>query len=89
MNIYTLKAMRHDRLGPIAKHTVVDMPEPWASKYVAMGAAEFYDTKVVRDTPLPLAGQVEQSSSLPADQVLQNKTSQPSGTGVKRKKKEA
>lgn len=87
MKIHALKDLRHDRLGRIQKGKIVDMPEQWARIYIQMGAAEAYQTKVIRETPLAGAGAALPSSSSPVDQASQPTTSSESDNGEKPKRK--
>ena len=87
MKIHTLKPIRHDRIGNIKAGQVVEMPEPWASRYIAMGAAESYQTKVIREVPLAGAGAELPSSSSPVAPVSPETTSSTSEDGEKPKRR--
>jgi hypothetical protein len=87
MKVAALKNFRHDRLGAVRKGAVVELPEPWASRYLAQGVVERYETKVVRETPLPEAGREQLSPALPADQALPLATSRESASGVRRSRR--
>ena len=86
MKIQALKDLRHDRLGRIPKGKIVDMPPPWDRYYINMGAAISYETKVIRETPLPVAGEEQPSSSLPVVQASQLTTSSESDSGAPKRR---
>lgn len=71
MKVHALKPLNHPRLGPVRKGQIVDIPEPWASRYLAMRAVERYETKVVRQGPSLAAGLRQPSSASPAAPVSQ------------------
>lgn len=48
---------------------VVEVPEKAALRYLQQGAVERYETKVIREVPLPDAGVAEPLSALPAGQA--------------------
>jgi hypothetical protein len=81
----TAKIIYDDKLGKLTKGQEVDMPTHKAEFYLQRGDVEFYQTKVIRDRPLPIAG--EQSFVAPVAQALPVKTSSESGSGVKKKGK--
>jgi len=85
MKVCVLKPIRHDQLGALKPGAVRDMPEPWATKYLKMGAVERVETKL--PDPLAEAGEGSRSSALPADQASAPKTSPRSKRGAKRRKK--
>jgi hypothetical protein len=60
---------------------VVDIPDKIALRYLAHGAVERYETKVIRETPFAEAGAEEQSSASPADQASPETTAKPSAGG--------
>lgn len=68
--------------GPGAE---VDLPERVAERYLAQGAVERYDTKVIRDVPLPDAGTAEPLSALPVDPASTVPTAKPSVSGGKKR----
>jgi hypothetical protein len=68
--------------GPHGAGSVVDIPDRVALRYLEAGAVERYETKVVREAPLPDAG--GQSSVSPADQASPKPTAKPSEGGKKR-----
>lgn len=86
MRVVVLKPLHHDRLGSLRKGTVVDMDDRWAGRYLARGAVERYETKVVREAPLLDAGEVGQSFASPAAQVSRSEMSKPYARGGKRRK---
>jgi hypothetical protein len=86
MQVHLLKLMYHDRLGKIKAGRVVDLPEHQAKEWIKHGIAESYQTKVIRQDPLPHAGVVTQSSALPVEEVSTVTTSTPLKRGAKPKK---
>lgn len=82
------KVVFDDRLGRLTKGQTVEVPDHKALFYFSQGMAEPYQTKVMRDYPLEVAG--IQSSASPVDQVLTKQTLNSSESGEKktRKKKE-
>jgi hypothetical protein len=64
---------------------VADVPDKAALRYLAQGAVERYETKVIREVPLPDAGVAEPLSALPAGQASTETTANPS-EGGKRKR---
>lgn len=83
--IHMLKDFRHDRMGMLRRGATVDMPEPWATWCIKNGYAESYQTKVIRETPLPVAGVVQPLSASPAAQASAPTIASESGSGGKRK----
>lgn len=75
----TAREVLDDRYGRLKQGAVVDMPNAKALFYLKRGEAEMYDTKVVRERPLPVAGQPLSAS--PAAQVSPQTTAQPSVSG--------
>ena len=71
--------------GPRVAGDVVDLPEKVALRYLAQGAVERYETKVIREVPLPDAGVAEPLSVSPADQASTKPTANPSESGGKRR----
>lgn len=86
MQVVIKKEVRHDRLGVLRVGRVVEVPEPWASRWLAAGAAERYETKVLRENPLPVAGAAVPLSASPAGPASPEKTSKPSTAGEKPKR---
>lgn len=66
MKVSVLKPIFHGELGALKRGRVVEMPEPWATRYIRMGAVERIATAEKRSVPLAAAGVVEPSSALPA-----------------------
>lgn len=66
---------------------VVDLEDRIAARYLAQGAVERYETKVLREVPLLDAGAAEPSCASPADQASPETTRKPSRRGGKRKGK--
>jgi hypothetical protein len=66
-------------------NTEADLPDSIAREYLRSGAVELYETKVIRQDPLPGAGEITQSSASPAAQVSTKTTSKKSGSGGKKK----
>lgn len=83
------KTIHHDRLGALRPGTVVEMDDRTAMRYLQAGAVERYETKVVREVPLPDAGAAEPLSASPVGQASTEKTLKPSGRGGKRRKRGA
>ena len=81
MQVVILKTLFHDKLGTLNKGRVVDVPEPWASRWLKSGAVERYETKVVRENPLPIAGAAVPLSYSPAGQASTEPTLKPSKDG--------
>lgn len=67
--------------GPHGAGSVVELPEKIALRYLEAGAVERYETKVIREVPLPDAGAAEPSYASPAGQVSQSPTAKPSEDG--------
>ena len=63
-----------------------DIPDDVAKEYLRNGAVERYETKVIRQDPLPDAGAASLSSASPAGQALPLTTSKKSSTGGGKKK---
>lgn len=61
---------------------VVDIPDKIALRYLAQGAVERYETKVVRDAPFVGAGAEERSSASPAGQASTETTVSESDAGA-------
>lgn len=79
------KTLYHDTLGALRKGWSGEMDDKTALRYLAAGAVERYETKVIREVPFENAGEVEPSSVLPAAQVLPEKTPKVSKNGGKKK----
>jgi hypothetical protein len=88
MKVAVLKPLLHDKYGALKPGRVVDMPEPWASRYLKRGAVEKVAVAEKRAVPLADAGEAQLSSALPADPVSPKKTSPRSKRGARRKKTE-
>ena len=71
--------------GPRVAGDVVDLPEKVALRYLAAGAVERYETKVIREVPFPVAGAAEPLSVSPAAQASPETTAKPSESGGKRR----
>lgn len=71
--------------GPRYAGAVVDLPEKAALRYLAQGAVERYETKVVRDAPFVGAGAEELSSASPAGQASPETTPSASEPGAKKR----
>lgn len=87
MKVCVLKPLLHDQLGPLRKGRIVDVPEPWASKWLAVGAVERYETKVIREVPLADAGREVPLSASPVVQASTEPMSKESKPGAKKKAK--
>ena len=71
--------------GPHGAGSVVDLPEKVALRYLEAGAVERYETKVIREIPLPDAGAAEPLSASPVAQVSAEPTAKPSDAGGKKR----
>jgi hypothetical protein len=71
--------------GPKLAGAVVDIPDRVAERYLAAGAVERYETKVVREVPLADAGSAEPLSASPVAQASAETTAKPSGDGAKKR----
>ena len=86
MNIHMLKDFRHDRMGMVRKGQTIEMPSPWAEWCIKNGYAETYQTKVIREVPLPVAGLAQPSSALPVAQALPQTTASESVNGAPKRR---
>ena len=89
MEVIAKKTLYHDKLGTIMKGRVFDAPEKWGKVWLRDGAVEHYQTKVIRELPLEIAGQEASSSVSQAAQVSPKKTLKKSGVGATRKRKKS
>jgi len=80
------KTVRHGSLGQLNPGRIVDVPEPWASRWLKEGAVERYETKVIHSSPLEVAGPVVPLSASPAAPASQPKTLNKSGSGKQKGK---
>ena len=71
--------------GPRVAGDEVDLPDKIALRYLAQGAVERYETKVIREVPLPDAGAAEPLSASPAAQASAEPTAKPSEGGGKKR----
>lgn len=71
--------------GPHGEGSVLDIPEKAALRYLAQGAVERYETKVIREIPLADAGVAEPLSALPVAQASTEPTAKPSKPGAKKR----
>ena len=71
--------------GPQLAGAVLDLPDKVALRYLAAGAVERYETKVIREVPLPDAGAAEPLSASPVGQVSTEPTAKPSTSGGKKR----
>lgn len=71
--------------GPRYAGSVVDLPDRVAERYLTAGAVERYETKVIREIPLPDAGAVEPLSASPVGQASAEPTAKPSVSGAKKR----
>jgi len=85
MKVHVLKEIRVDKLGVLRPGWVGELHPSVAKLYVQQSAVEPYQTKVIRETPLPAVGTPLFVS--PAAQVLPLQTSTPSEVGGKTPKK--
>lgn len=85
MKVHVLKPIRVDRLGALRPGTVTELHPSVAKAYLMQGAVEMYETKVIRERPSQVAGEVPPSSASPVDQASPQKTSNASGSGEKRR----
>lgn len=79
----TAKAVFDDKFGRLNKGQTVDMPDHKARFYIERGEAEYYETKVLRDRPLPAAG--APLSASPVAQALPPQTLSESENGEKKR----
>jgi hypothetical protein len=86
MKVHVLKTFYHDKLGKVKIGKVVELPDTQAKEFLERGAVERYETKVIRQDPLPVAGVVTPSSALPVAQVSTKMTLKKSGRGRPAKK---
>ncbi len=97
MHITPIKGFPHDRLGFLAKGSVVEVPDKDGQRLIRMGlanpaAAPVYATKIVQPTPVAgevpgMAGGAEQpSSASPAAQASPQTTVRPSKRGGRKLK---
>jgi len=82
---HTLKTIHVDRLGRVPAGKTVELTKAQGNIYLAQGAVERYMTKVIRQDPLEDAGEVTQSSALPAEEALPEVTSKPAKKVYKKK----
>lgn len=87
MKVAILKTIHHDRLGTLRRKQVVEMDDRSAERYLRAGAVQRYETKVIHESPLPVAGAAEPLSALPAGPASTEPMSQPSKPGAKRRPK--
>ena len=87
MKVSVLKPLFHAELGALRRGAVVDMPEPWATRYLKRGAVEKFIVAEKRAAPLAEAGEEELSSASPAVPASAQKTLRLSRRGGKRPKK--
>ena len=71
--------------GPRYAGWVGELPDKIAARYLAQGAVERYETKVIREVPFVEAGEAGQSYALPAAQASLETTAKPSEGGGKRR----
>jgi hypothetical protein len=71
--------------GPKLAGTVVELDDRTALRYLAAGAVERYETKVIREVPLQDAGAAEPLSASPVGQVSAEPTAKPSASGGKKR----
>jgi hypothetical protein len=71
--------------GPRFAGAVVELPDRAALRYLEAGAVERYETKVIREVPLPDAGAAEPLSASPVGQVSAEPTAKPSVSGGKKR----
>ena len=71
--------------GPRYAGWVGELPDKIAARYLAQGAVERYETKVVREVPFVGAGEAEPLSALPAAQALHETIAKPSEGGAKKR----
>jgi hypothetical protein len=85
ITITTKKQILDDKLGRLFTGETYEMPDSKALFYISRGEAMGYQTKVLQDRPLAVAGKVEQSSVLPADPASTHTTAAESESGVKKR----
>jgi hypothetical protein len=84
MKVEVLEKFMHDKLGTLRKGDIVDFPDNQAKAFLQRGAIQPYETKVIRQNPLPDAGAEKQLSASPAAPVLAPKTLTKSKAGKKK-----
>ena len=87
IKVVALRTLFHDKLGTIPRGKTFDAPEKWGKIWLKAGAVERYETKVIRQIPLPNAGEEQQSSALPVAQASQEMTAKPLRPGGKKARK--
>jgi hypothetical protein len=80
VQVHVLKPIRVDRLGFVPRGRVVELIEAHAREYMAHGAVELYETKVLRENPAPAVG--AQLSASPAVQASRRQTLTVSTSGA-------
>jgi len=80
-----IQVAKGSKIIPYRPNDEADLPDAIAQEYLRTGAVERYETKVIRQDPLPDAGEDTPSSASPAAQVSTKTTSRKSGTGGKKK----
>jgi hypothetical protein len=85
ITITTRKPVFDDVYGRLKEGDVVEINDRKANFYIQEGLAMCYQTKVLQDRPLAVAGKVEQSSVSPADQASTHTTAAESESGVKKR----
>jgi hypothetical protein len=86
MKVVIIKPIHHDKLGSCNKGRVVELHDKLATRLLKEGAVERYETKVIREIPLPVAGADQPSSASPAVPASPKTTSKPSKRGGRKKK---
>lgn len=83
MKVHVLKPIRVLGIGGIRPGREVDLPDSVAKTYLAQGAVEPYQTKVLRENPMPAAGAM--SSASPVAPASPQTMSKPFDDGAKPK----
>ena len=86
MNVHILKpVIYHDRLGALKKGRVVDLPDNQAREFLQRGWVEHYETKVIRERPIPADGREALSSASQVAQASPSLTVSESESGAKKR----
>jgi hypothetical protein len=86
MNVNIIKpVIYHDRLGALRKGRVVDLPEKQAQEFLRKGWVERYETKVIRERPIPADGREALSSASQVAQASPSPTVSESEPGAKKR----
>jgi hypothetical protein len=86
MQVNILKpVIYHDRLGALRKGRVVELPENQAREFLQRGWVEAYETKVIRERPIPADGREALSSAVQVAPASQSQILNESNPGAKKR----